>query len=396
MRGRGLFVGVISVVLLMVGMPGVSAAVGTDPPCGSTLTSNITLSADVVCSSGDGYTLGPGVTLNLNGHRLSGSSQAIGISGIVDSGPGTTARIVNGRLDGWGAPLILGQSEPDSEIQVRNPTVSGGDSRLRGRVVITGSRWQTGTLFLMPADDGETVLADSVLADSSVVGYRAAITMRNSTLRRSTFYMSGVLTVRGSVLDGQNSPSPQTAPYGVYEGLRCAEGSRITLTDSVVAGYGSGVHSEGCLKAVRNTTFRGNQTAILAEPGIHSGVTERYTVISQNEFFNNQVGLDLGFSGDFTDNVFAGNAAAINSRPGPSGQLIARNMVSRSGGTGITVGDQIDRPGIDNTVAVTGNRSVNNGGQGIVVGANVVDGGGNVASGNAGQPQCVGVVCAVG
>src|SRR2546423_10760933 len=80
--------------LLIGGAAGLAAAVlpGTpawaSPSCGSTITTNTTLTTDLVCA-GDGLIIGAdGITLNLRGHTITRTPRGNGINdGFGGSGP---------------------------------------------------------------------------------------------------------------------------------------------------------------------------------------------------------------------------------------------------------------------------------------------------------------------
>jgi hypothetical protein len=78
----------VSLVALAVGglalaVPGVA---GANPACGSTVTHNVTLSADMSCAASNGISVGKsGITINLNGHAITGPTSG-NYYGVYDSG----------------------------------------------------------------------------------------------------------------------------------------------------------------------------------------------------------------------------------------------------------------------------------------------------------------------
>jgi hypothetical protein len=57
------------------------AVASANPACGSTVTHNVTLHSDMTCLSSDGLDVGKsGVTINLNGHTITGTSSYDGIN----------------------------------------------------------------------------------------------------------------------------------------------------------------------------------------------------------------------------------------------------------------------------------------------------------------------------
>lgn len=97
------------VAAVMLAGAGTAAAKPNGVACGATLTSDTTLLADVVGCSGDGLSLDPGVTLNLNGHVISGSGTGIGVRG---------GNVANGTVSGFETGIGFAST-------ITNMTVSG-------------------------------------------------------------------------------------------------------------------------------------------------------------------------------------------------------------------------------------------------------------------------------
>ena len=78
------------------------------------------------------------------------------------------------------------------------------------------------------------------------------------------------------------------------------------------------------------------------------------------------------------------------------GNEVSGNVANRNGTAGETMasgdGVELDLTSGAQDVTVASNRANDNLGTGIAA-AGVIDGGGNLASGNKGAAQCVGVVC---
>lgn len=396
MRGqRALLAGVGA--MLVAGMTPAMAQAAVNPACGSTLTVNTTLVSDVDCSGSNGYILSPGVTLNLGGHRLTGSAVGVGVQ-LPSAG---FSSVINGRLDGWEQTINGTGFSGGTSVGFRLDKlhVVGGIVRLRmfdGTVAantrVTNSTFEGGYAEFggpgnAPGGAREIRVSKATLIDARLVLNSARV--EDSTFTRSELYSRASrdgFSVLRSTFNGTGSSD--------LEAIACrGRTNTVDIRDSVITGYETGVMAYTCLTTVRNTTFRNNTTAIRTDTYGSTVAAERFTAIVNNDFTGNGTALSLAHSADVTGNVLTSNGVGISSEPGIYGQTIARNTVSRSTGTGITVGAQIDEPGVANNVTVRGNRSVRNGGQGIVVGVGSVDGGGNVASGNAVNPQCVGVVC---
>ena len=72
--------GVLPAALLVsVALGGTTAAAAPGVTCGSTVTTDVTLTADLHCPSGDGIILGSNVTLDLGGHSLVGGGSGVGV-----------------------------------------------------------------------------------------------------------------------------------------------------------------------------------------------------------------------------------------------------------------------------------------------------------------------------
>ena len=104
----------------------VFALVGAGPSaaetvaCGTTVTADTTLKADLIGCPGDGLTVENGVTLDLNGHIISGSGSGVGVHGGI---------VENGTIRGFDIGI-------EGPTGVRNMTVHGN----RVGIVITRPR----------------------------------------------------------------------------------------------------------------------------------------------------------------------------------------------------------------------------------------------------------------
>jgi len=96
------------VVVALTPWSSASAAV----QCGAVLTSNTTLTSNLTCdASGDGLSIGAdGVTLNLNGHTITGpGAYATPYAGVRAAGH-TKVRITNGKITGFQSAVVLDES----------------------------------------------------------------------------------------------------------------------------------------------------------------------------------------------------------------------------------------------------------------------------------------------
>lgn len=86
---------------------------GANPACGSTVTHSVTLTADMTCTSSDAIDVGKsGITINLNGHTITGPSGTY--YGVYDSGYGHVT-IENGTVQNFNDGVHV-ESSSDSKI----------------------------------------------------------------------------------------------------------------------------------------------------------------------------------------------------------------------------------------------------------------------------------------
>lgn len=93
------------------------------PPCGSVITASVTLTADVTGCSGPGLIAGAdNITINLNGHRITGSGVADGISPgvLVEGHQGVT--VTNGSISNFdaGVAVYLGANNTVSNLNIHD------------------------------------------------------------------------------------------------------------------------------------------------------------------------------------------------------------------------------------------------------------------------------------
>jgi hypothetical protein len=93
---------------------------------------------------------------------------------------------------------------------------------------------------------------------------------------------------------------------------------------------------------------------------------------------------DHGSDNRILDNVVEGNGIQVN--PGQASAQIAGNTIRHAGFAGIAA--------FEPSTIIERNTSSDNRGVGILAPNGAVDRGGNGATGNGQQPECVGVVCA--
>lgn len=377
----GIFPAALVVSVALGGSPAAAAPVVT---CGSTVTTDVTLTADLHCPSGDGIILGSNVTLDLGGHSLIGAgSSGVGVQTSFLSLGGNTIR--NGTIEDWGTGILLQEENPDgvpyivSNVELLNSpvihvlgntlqltNVTAEDSRINGELggdlAISQSRLTRSAVSVFIAS---ATITDSTLVESPIsTTAQGQIIVDSSTLDgKGTTSLGSVsetsITIRNSIVKNFNEPIS-----GFWGGVSLIDNKFTDMLNGVLGDVSSGLGSDGTSDISGNTFVR-------------SGVVLQGNVpmiVENNTFKQNEAGV-----------VFT-RAAPLPGDPPPTadGSRAVGNVLTKNAGTGI----QTELPGL----AVGGNTATKNGGYGIYA-PGAVDLGGNVAFGNT-LGQCVGVVCA--
>ncbi len=331
------------------------------PPvfCGATIYADTTLHHDLDCRGKPGLTIGglldpgvevpdPPIVFNLDGHSILGDGSTTAVDVERDD-----VTIENGTLKGFGTGVSFGllislTSGVVSDPTISNLTFANGITGISGMesASITNDRFlhlSRSAIFLRGPGD---------------VGQDAAIVTGNTITSsgEGVVVAGAAATISGNVIRG--SAGPAVNAYSTPS---------LTIDNNTLAGDQTGVSLD------TDTSYPCSEgTCFMAPPNV---VIEGNTVDA-----NSGAGV-----------VWTGTG-------GPSNE-ISGNVADRNGTTGDSTssGDGID---IDlmfqaADVSVANNRANNNLGSGIDA-AGVIDAGGNLASGNKGGAQCVGVVCAPG
>jgi parallel beta-helix repeat protein len=379
----------IALAICLLAFPLASAAGGgalaqTAPlGCGDTITVDATLDRDLRDCPNNGIVIGADdITLDLNGHTISGDGKpfkACPEREICDVG------VLNDGHDG---------------VTVRNGSVGQFDSG----VLVGRAR------------------ANRVLDISS----------SQNTSFGFVVFRSAQILVRGS------SGSRNIAPEG--DGMGLFESHHVRIVDNQFRrNPGPGIH----VQASTDTLIKGNLISH-SSPGILFGGEERAdradrNQVRGNQFVGNAAGvlLGLGNRNVIAHNRFSrdgdgiaiekarGNLVAhnvildarksgiylgLNDPPiGGGDNVVRRNVVRRSGADGfkvrskdhhsLLIGNLARRSGDDgfdvesNSTKLVRNRAAGNDALGIEAVFGVIDGGGNLASGNGDPRQCVNVRC---
>ena len=361
---------------------GSAAAAAPRVTCGSTVTTNVTLTADLRCPHGNGITLGSNVILDLGGHKLIGGGYAgVGVQTSPDSLGGNTIR--NGTIKNWATGLLLqaqdGKPYTVSRVALRTAPVQhyyGNTTLNLTKVTAVDSR-------IEGQEGSDLAISHSRLTRSPVNVFFASATITGSTLVQSTLDTSarGEIVVDSSYLNGKGTSA-----------LGAVSETRLTIRNSVVRNYAEPVTGFWGAVTFTNSRFSDMPNGVLGDISynipdfdatsdivgnrfIRSGVALRGDVpmiVENNTFTQNEIGVD------FTRTPFPGEPPLT-----AEGSRAVGNVLTKNTGTGI----QTDLSGL----AVGSNTAQRNGGYGIYA-PGAIDLGGNVAFRNT-LGQCVGVVC---
>lgn len=332
------------------------ALAATSLTCGAHLTTDTKLTADLTCPAGDAVTFDAGVTLDLRGHRLTGSGNIVippGVEGAV---------IRNGTLQGL--TVAVGDFGDPSSATVRRVTMRDrGVSATVGTAVVERSRFVGGAG--VNSFYGRVRVSDSFLDGGGVSGgmsYETSVT--RSTIRNADTAMAcseASCSITDSRLENNDV---------VYRGWE----SGMTMTGNVIRNNGTGYTTQDSVgqadnrpDVVANNRFAGNDVAMHMGPGASVNV-------QGNRFTGNRRGVE----GHVLDEEWA------------TFRVLLENNTFTRNGDAIYVPDAFlpDPTGY----SLKGNRAIRNTGWGIYA-PRATDLGGNVAHDNGQQPQCVGVAC---
>ncbi|WP_028046926.1 right-handed parallel beta-helix repeat-containing protein [Cellulomonas sp. URHE0023] len=348
-------------VAVLVASP--ASAAPPQPTCGSTLTVDTALQADLWCEDSSGLTLAPGVDLNLRGHTLGSSSGAFGFGVAVPAVGDTTIR--NGTLAGWGAG-------------VTNYGVRGD----RGVLVIQKVAFVNNEL--------------GVDASSEDTGFNN----KPTTITRSSFTGSGRSGIRAVyadlTVDHTTFTENQTA---VFSGA-----GTLQVTASQFARNDTGLSLTENHTTVDRSTFTSNPHAVVTN-------RENWLAVTASRFTGSDVAVDVNGAGygtiDISGSTFLANTTAVI-LPHFGGSLV--NNTFRANHTTVTLSEtpesavliqgntfRLNADGLllenaNALVSIGGNEARRNTGWGISA-PGATDLGGDTAAGNGNDPQCVGVVC---
>jgi parallel beta-helix repeat protein len=415
--------------------------------CGDVITQDTTLDADLIDCPGDGLVIGAdGVTLDLNGHTVDGDG---------DPRPrlGCDTGIVNGRFDN-----CSGQHAGHSGVTIRGGTVrefahgvqviiADHNSLLRLRLYDNSGFGGIATYLMSNGriegnsaldnragiavyePEGRTTITGNVIGRNSGFGLELAGGVAGDRLENNVAFgnASGffIFGARGLLIRGNRSFANRGSGMSLVDGAseNYVEGNRVWDNGVVGIDMSEGVHRN---RVEGNTVFR--NASVSPSDYLSGGITVAEG--DDNRIVGNRIFENGGLGGIVITAESGGDAVASNlvrSNRGhgifigtlyedAGGIVIAGNRSSQNGADGIHVSQEMMDPGTHIRVSeLRGNRTDRNGDDGIDVGSNkvalvanrarwnfdlgieaiagVLDGGGNRAFGNGNPLQCVNVVC---
>ncbi len=354
------------VALAVTGVVVAPAAEAMPLACGTALTTDTTLTADLRCPGANpALDLAVGVTLDLGGHAIVGDGTG---TAVLAAAEGATVR--NGTIRGWDVAVTNRWADPDAETTA--PTLVVEDVRLAGNRVGLQTHGESFGWGWAPAEVrrttfsgngtgidltwfGRATVEDSTFKDNGtgIASDASTVEVRGTAFRRNTQALSGVetgYTVESSTLVRNTN------------GIQVGGTSSLTLLDSTISTSGTAVDALLAYLVIQRSTLTGNTTGVLAEPA--GGFVQATT--------------------------FRGNGTAFRATAAPyAWDLVLQDDVVVQNGDGIVVQptDEDWTP-----MKLGGNRVEHNTGWGIYA-PGVTDLGGNTARGNGNEPPCTGVVC---
>lgn len=335
--------------------------------CGSVVTTHVTLQSDLHCP-GVALSVQGDVVLALAGHTVTGDIDQLSTFGSSTQIDGGTVR----------GNLVAAGSTPDAGVAVSLHHVSlRGSLKVAGAVTTTASDI-SGDIVAPSNNDPLYITLHGTTVAGTTSSTRSVVITASSTGQVNDF--NGGIDIEGSSVAGVE---------GDLASLR--------LVNSAVGAGGVSVYKPFDVTLSGDTVTGAAAGLEYVEGASSSHVTG--PSVTNTTFINNGVGLEISFALDIPGtriegDTFVHNATAgLQIGPGISGvnaagSTISHNTFVRNGGPGLW----IEPSTLSSGFRVANNVTTHNAGHGILA-PGVTDGGGNSATGNGTQPQCVGVTC---
>jgi parallel beta-helix repeat protein len=338
------------------------------PACGTVLTADLVLQNDMTCAGPALVTNVPGITIDLNGHRISAASPGTGngITGpAVSVKNGTISGFENGYFDSPNATPGTPAFTVDHVNFVDNHTglLDAGDSIHITNSTFEGNAASGSTGLLLGQKSGT---AADVISDNQFDDLETGLTMAQ---------WSGASVTA-------NTFSRDTTSIVVN-----FENSSIDISGNHIAAGGTGIRvdNENNDLTIENNTLQNGLVGIwvTSEPGFPNFGSADNVITGNTVTGNGAAGIAIVANWDaFTGMTVSGNTAS-------------NNGFSPGSATNAPVGTAPLNDGIyidvqaGGSVSVADNHATGNADHGIAA-FNVTDGHGNTASGNGGLQQCSG------
>jgi parallel beta-helix repeat protein len=371
----------VAVVLMVVGLLKLSGAEAANkqPTCGATITTDTTLDTDLVNCPNNGVVIGADdITLDLNGHTISGDGEAFEQCprrefcdfGVLNVGhDGVTVKKGSVR-DFFNAGVLIGDVRDNRVLDV-----SSKGNGFFGFVVSESSRSlirdSSGSRNPAPDGDGLGIFAshDIRVVDSSF--------KHNAQPGIHIAFGSTDNLIEGNLISDS----------GPGISIEKADRNRVRRNRFVRNGAGV-IVAPGSRNVIARNHFSRDGDGIAIEKGRHNVVKRNVVVDAQGDGI--YLGLDAPPIGG-VDNVVRRNAVrgsgddGFDVRRKDNHSVLKRNLAVGSGDDGFDVESR--------STTLAKNTATRNDDLGIAVRRGAIDGGGNRASRNGDARQCVNVKC---
>jgi parallel beta-helix repeat protein len=285
------------------------AGAGPGPACGSTVTTNLTLTADLSCPSGDGLIVGAtGITIDLGGHTITGSAGGIGVTN-----PGfATVTIRNGAITGFGTAVQV-TSAPGNLVETLHVTIS-----------------ETATGILLNAADQAQVQNNVLSGGATAILLRADSNDPSNRAEENVVFKN---TISGSqeaiaIVGSNDNHLINNTVTGGATAFRIAGGSG---GNDLTNNHASGGSSTGLLVDASNNSSNdvgGNQFTDFEGAGILIEAGPSTTQLLGNKTIRNDVGISAGAAGSSLGGNTANDNRVRGMTAGEGVEDLGSNMAS--------------------------------------------------------------------
>ncbi|MFI5122239.1 MAG: NosD domain-containing protein [Vicinamibacteria bacterium] len=354
-------------------------AANKQPQCGDTITADTRLHSDLVDCPSNGIVIGADdVTLDLNGHTISGDGEAFGQCpgrefcdfGVLNIGHDGVSVKKGSVRDFFNAGVLIGRVRENRVIDV-----SSKGNGFFGFVVSESARSlirdSSGSRNPAPDGDGLGIFAshdirvvDNSFKHNAQPGIHVALGSNDNVIEGNLISDSGP----GILIEKADRNRVRRNRFvGNSAGLIVAPGSHNVIARNHLSGDGDGI----AIEKGRDNVVKRNLVVGASGDGIYLGLDAPPVGGLDNVVRRNEVrgSGDDGFDVRRKDNH----------------SVLTRNLAVGSGDDGFDIESRSTR--------LARNRATRNGDLGIAVRRGAIDRGGNRAGGNGDRRQCVHVKC---